>query len=57
MKFYLLIATVVGVWGMFGITRSAEVLPKADGSVSARKLPLDVKMATKEFETATFGLG
>ncbi len=34
-----------------------EVLVKADGTVSAKVLPLDREFSTKKFETATFGLG
>lgn len=38
-------------------TAPGEILAKADGKVSATKLPLDVKTAKVKFETATFGLG
>lgn len=57
MRFHLLIVAGMGILGMFGLTSRAEVLPKADGTVSATKLPFDAKMAKKNFETATFGLG
>lgn len=57
MKYRLMIAGLVGALAVMGLMSSAETLAKADGTVSATKLPLDARMAKVEFETATFGLG
>lgn len=57
MKLRLMIAGLVGALAIMGLMSSAETLAKADGTVSATKLPLDAKTAKMKFETATFGLG
>lgn len=57
MKFRLIILRVAAAFlAMAGIA-NGEVLPKANGKVSATKLPLDAKTAKVKYETATFGLG
>jgi len=57
MRFRLLIAGLMGGSFFMGLISSAETLAKADGTVSAKKLPLDAKTAEVKFATATFGLG
>ncbi|MFT6178161.1 MAG: hypothetical protein ACI9NQ_001183 [Paracoccaceae bacterium] len=57
MKFRLIIGGVVAGLALMAGIAPGEKLAKADGKVSATKLPLDVKSAKVKFETATFGLG
>ncbi len=57
MKIRLLIGAVAtSLLVMVGLA-TGEKLAKADGTVSAKTLPLDKRLASKRFETATFGLG
>ncbi len=48
---------MVALFVVLGDFGKGEVLPKADGKVSAVKLPLDARLAKAKYETATFGLG
>ena len=57
MKIRLLIGAVAtSLLVMVGLA-TGEKLAKADGTVSAKTLPLDKSLAVKKYETATFGLG
>ena len=57
MKFRLMIGGAVGILAVMAGFAPGEALPKADGKVSAKTLPLDAKTAKIKYETATFGLG
>lgn len=57
----LLLLAIIGLTFMFGLQLSGrslnEKLATENGSVSAKSLPLDVEVADKAYETATFGIG
>lgn len=57
MKIRLLIGAVATSLLIMAGLATDEKLAKADGTVSAKTLPLDKKLASKKYETATFGLG
>ena len=57
MKIRLLIGAVATSLLIMAGLATGEKLAKADGTVSAKTLPLDKRLASKKFETATFGLG
>ena len=57
MKIRLLIGAVATSLLIMAGLATGEKLAKADGTVSAKTLPLDKKLASKKYETATFGLG
>ena len=61
MKEAILFLGVICLTFMFGLKLSGrqlnENLSIEDGGISATALPLDVELANKAYETATFGIG